>query len=115
MNPTDKKLVWMAGEIRTPPMSSATRIEAGYLLRCLQGGLHLEMPHCKPMPSIAARVYELRVPDRGTTWRIVLRLDADAIIIGAVFAKKTRATPLREIAAAQKRFARYDAIVGGDA
>ncbi len=36
MNPTDKPLVWLSGEIKTPPLSKDARIEAGYLLRMLQ-------------------------------------------------------------------------------
>ena len=38
MNPQDKPLVWMHGEITTPPFSANARIEAGYLLRLVQKG-----------------------------------------------------------------------------
>jgi hypothetical protein len=31
----DKPLVWLRGEIKTPPFSAAARIEAGFLLRRL--------------------------------------------------------------------------------
>jgi hypothetical protein len=34
--PTDKPLVWLHGEVKTPPLSTAARIEAGVLLRRLQ-------------------------------------------------------------------------------
>lgn len=34
----DRPLVWLKGEIKTPPFSPASRIEAGYLLRQLQAG-----------------------------------------------------------------------------
>ncbi len=40
----DKELVWLAGEVKTPPFSSEARIEAGYLLRLLQKGESLSMP-----------------------------------------------------------------------
>jgi hypothetical protein len=33
MSPNDKQLVILSGEIRTPPLSTGARIEAGYLLR----------------------------------------------------------------------------------
>ena len=45
MNPTDKPLIWLKGEIKIPPMGKEARIEAGYLLRSLQAGLTLAMPH----------------------------------------------------------------------
>lgn len=38
MSAHDKPLVWLHGEILTPPFSTSARIEAGYLLRCLQEG-----------------------------------------------------------------------------
>ena len=51
------------------------------------------MPQSRPMPSIAARCHELRVNDEGRAWRLMYRLDPDAILILAVFAKKTEKTP----------------------
>ena len=39
MSPQDKPLVWMHGEITTPPFSENARIEAGYLLRQVQKGI----------------------------------------------------------------------------
>lgn len=63
MSPTDEPLVWFAGEIRTPPFSQAARIEAGLLLRRLQKGETLSMPHSRPMPSIGQRWHELRIHD----------------------------------------------------
>jgi phage-related protein len=87
----DKPLVWLRGEVRTPPFSQAARVEAGVLLRQLQGGAKLGLPHSRPMPGIGAR-YELRIVDEGATWRIVYRLDADAVVIVDVFSKKTDAS-----------------------
>jgi phage-related protein len=43
-------------------------------------------------------------------WRIVYRLDHDAIVIADVFAKKTQATPAAVIRNCQRRLAAYDAI-----
>jgi hypothetical protein len=48
MSPKDKPLVWLHGHIKTPPMSQEARIEAGYLLRRLQRGDKLSMPHSRP-------------------------------------------------------------------
>jgi hypothetical protein len=39
MSPQDKPLVWMHGEISTPPFSANARIEAEYLLRQVQKGI----------------------------------------------------------------------------
>jgi len=37
MAATDKPLVWLHGQIKTPQLSRDARMEAGYLLRRLQG------------------------------------------------------------------------------
>jgi hypothetical protein len=44
MEVNDKKVVWLHGEIKTPPFSTAVRMEAGFLLRQLQYGVKLSMP-----------------------------------------------------------------------
>ena len=61
-------------------------------------------------------VYELRVRDAPLriTWRVVLRIDDDALVIGDVFAKKTPQTPQTVITACRLRFAQYDASAQGD-
>ena len=43
MKINDKPLIWLHGEIKTPPFSSAARIEAGFLFRLLQMGEKLNM------------------------------------------------------------------------
>ena len=108
--PNDKPLIWFSGEVKTPPFSSEARIEAGYLLRLLQKGESLSMPQSRPMPSIGARCHELRINDEDKTWRIIYRIDEDAIIIVDVFAKKTNKTPNAVIERCQKRLKQYDAI-----
>ena len=108
MSPRDKPLAWLHGEVKTPPMGRAARIEAGYLLRELQRGKALAMPYSRPMPSIGARCHELRVLDGRSTWRIVYRADADAIVIVEVFAKKTPQTPQSVLEACRRRLKEYD-------
>ena len=51
----DKLLRWLHGEVKTPPFSRAARLEAGFLLRRLQQGESIALPHSRPMPSIGAR------------------------------------------------------------
>jgi phage-related protein len=114
-SPARKPLVWLHGEIKTPPFSAEGRVEAGTLLRRLQEGEALGMPHSRPMPSIGPRCHELRVRDEGHNWRIIYRLDAEAIVIADVFAKTTRETPRRVIATCQRRLRRYDEAVQGEA
>jgi phage-related protein len=104
----DKLLVWLEGEIKTPPFSQAGRLEAGYLLRKLQQGETLGMPHSRPMPSIGSRCHELRINDGSATWRITYRLDADALVILEVFSKKSRATPKAVIDACKRRLKDYE-------
>ncbi len=108
MSPSDRPLVWLHGEIKTPPFSQAARIEAGYLLRLLQKGQALAMPQSKPMPGVGPRCHELRIRDAGADWRIVYRLDGDAVVILEVFSKKTRTTPKTVIDACTRRLREYD-------
>ena len=60
------------------------------------------------MPSIGLWCHELRVNDKNKTWRIVYRIDPDAIVICAVFEKKTSKTPKNTINICQQRLQRYD-------
>ena len=110
MSPEDKPLVWLHGEIRTPPLSREARLEVGFLLRRLQRGDRLGMPHARTVPSIGGRCHELRVTDEGQIWRLILRIDTDAIIILEVFSKKTSKTPQRVIDACKRRLKLYDSI-----
>lgn len=110
MGKLSKPLVWLKGEIKTPPLTAAARIEAGILLRSLQEGISLSMPHSRPMPSIGSSCHELRVPDENRTWRIVYYVDAVAIVILEVFAKTTNQTPITVIDACKIRLKHYKSI-----
>jgi len=109
----NRPLVWLHGEVRTPPLSAAVRLETGVLLRRLQRGDSIGLPHSRPMPSIGPRCHELRIVDENATWRVIYRIDADAIVIAEVFSKKTQATPKSVLDACMRRLREYDAIVGG--
>ena len=108
MSPRHKPLVWLGGEIKTPPLSTNARVEAGFLLRKLQAGEDLSMPHSRPMPVVGARCHELRIQDQNRIWRIIYRVDRDAVVIADVFAKTSQATPKQEIEASQDRLSRYN-------
>jgi phage-related protein len=105
----DKPLVWLHGIIQTPPFSREARLEAGFLRRRLQQSESLGLPQSRPMPSIAARCHELRIVDQKTSWRIVYRIDPDAIIIVEVFQKQSQQTPRAVIEACRQRLQGYDA------
>jgi len=109
MKSEDKPLVWLHGEIKTPPFSKEARLKTGLLLRALQKGEKLALPHSRPMPSIGRRCHELRISDKDKTWRIVYRIDSDAVIILEVFQKSSRKTPKMVIDTCNRRFADYDA------
>ena len=104
----EKPLAWLRGEIKTPPFSTEARIETGFLLRRLQRGEKLGLPHSRAMPAVGPRCHELRIRDRDQTWRIVFRIDPDVIVILEIFDKKTRATPRSVIEDCRRRLRRYD-------
>jgi phage-related protein len=111
MSETAKRVVWLHGEVKTPPFTREARIEAGTLLRRLQDGELLSMPVSRPMPSVGPRCHELRVRDESKNWRIIYRVDADAIVIGEVFPKTTARTPKQVIDNCRRRFAAYDQAI----
>lgn len=62
------------------------------------------------MPSIGKGCHELRITDKNVIWRIVYRIDPDAILIADVFKKKTQQTSKQVIADSKRRLKRYDQL-----
>jgi len=83
-------------------------MEAGFLLRALQRGDSIPMPQSRPMPIIGPRCHELRIVDEKVTWRIVYRIDSDAIVILEVFEKKTPKTPRHVVEVCRQRLKDYE-------
>jgi phage-related protein len=108
-----RPLAWLGGELKTPPLSRESRIEAGFLLRLVQEGEQLGMPHSRVMPSVGSRCHELRINDREQTWRIIYRVDPDAVVILEVFSKKSRTTPTDVVQTCRRRLAAYDRAAKG--
>ena len=77
-------------------------------MRKLQEGEALSLPHSRPMSSIGPRCHELRINDRNATWRIMYRIDTDAIVILEVFKKTTARTPVPVIDTCKRRLRMYD-------
>jgi phage-related protein len=107
-----KPLVWRS-EIKAPPLPRKARVELGYRLRLLQKGLLLAMPHCRPMIAIGKSCYELRLRDAGTNWRLVFRVDEDAVIVVGLFRKTSPSATGRLIAVSRRRLSEYDAAAKG--
>jgi phage-related protein len=106
-----KPLGWLHGEIKTPPFTEEGRKEAGGLLRLLQEGENLGMPQAEPLPIIGPRCGALRVRDAKHNWRIVYRVDPDAVLVLEVYAKKTRKVPQKVIDRCKKRLRDYEDTV----
>ena len=109
--PPPKPLVWLHGEIKTPPFTAEGRQEAGMLLRLLQQGERLGMPQAEALPDVGPRCGALRVRDAEHNWRIMYRIDSDAVLVLDVYSKKTRKIPDEVIERCQQRLKRYDAAV----
>lgn len=97
----EKELVWLHGEVHTPPSSHEARIEVGHLL---------SMPLSRSLPILGARCHELRVQDQDVSWRVIYRIDTDAIVIADVFAKKTQTNPKDVLENCKRRFSQYDSV-----
>lgn len=69
------------------------------------------MPQAEPLPDIGPRCGALRVRDAEHNWRIMYRIDSDAILILEVYSKKTRKIPDEVVMRCRQRLKRYDAAV----
>jgi phage-related protein len=103
-----KPIGWLHGEIKTPPFTEEGRKEAGDLLRLLQEGENPGMPQAEPLPIVGPRCGALRVRDGGHNWRIMYRVDPDAVLVLEVYAKKTKKIPQEVIDRCKKRLKAYD-------
>ena len=104
----ERPVFFRHGEIESPPFTPAGRREVGRLLGILQRGGSIGMPHARPMPGVGPRCWELRVRDARHNWRVMVRVDPDAVLVADVFAKTTPKTPTPVIDACQTRLAAYD-------
>ena len=109
--PKRKPLVWLHGEVKTPPFTPEGRQEVGILLRLLQEGERLGMPQAEPLPDVGPRCGALRVRDAEHNWRIMYRVDTDAVLVVEVYAKKTRKIPDEVTERCKRRLKQYDAAV----
>jgi phage-related protein len=100
MNP--KPLIWVGtarDALRHFP--SDARRRAGHELHLIQHGLH--PTDFKPIPTVGARVYELRVRAKGA-FRIFYLVQPEAIYVLHAFRKAARKTPRLDLEIGRKRF-----------
>lgn len=83
------------------------------LLRLLQEGEMLGMPQAEPLPDVGPRCGALRVRDAEHNWRIMYRMDADAVLVLEVYSKKTRKIPEAMVDRCRQRLRQYDKVVKG--
>ena len=81
------------------------------LIRLLQEGERLEMPLAEALPIVGPRCGALRVRDADHNWRIMYRIDPDAVLVLEVYAKKTRTIPREVIERCKQRLKHYHATV----
>lgn len=62
------------------------------------------------MPTVEPRCHELQITDEARIWRVIYRIDADAVIIAEVFSKTTNKTPKSVIDVCKRRLKDYDAV-----
>ncbi len=108
--PVPKPLVWLQGEVKTPPFTPEGRQEAGMLLRLLQEGEQLGMPQSEPLPEVGRGCGALRIRDAAQNWRIMYRTDSDAVLILEVYSKKTRKIPDEVIRRCKQRIKQYESV-----
>lgn len=110
MSKQAKPLLWLRAQVKTPPFSSDARIEAGVLLRQLQEGVNLSMPHSRPMPGIGRGCHELKLQDQDKTWRIMYCIEPDAIVILEIFSKTSNQTPHAVMDVCKARLKSYKSV-----
>ena len=106
--PSRKPLFILHGGIKSPPFTPKGRREAGELLRRVQEGEKLSFPQSRPLPSVGPRCHEIRARDAEHVWRIIYRIDKDAILVAGIFAKKGKSMQQRELATSKARLILYD-------
>jgi phage-related protein len=69
------------------------------------------MPQVEPLPDVGPQCGALRVRDAEHNWRVMYRIDSDAILVLEVYSKKTRKIPDAVIERCRQRLKQYDAAV----
>ncbi|HET7228932.1 MAG TPA: type II toxin-antitoxin system RelE/ParE family toxin [Longimicrobium sp.] len=103
-----KPVIWVHGEVKSPPFSPDARKRTGNALLGVQKGEMPTFPLSRPMPSIGRNCHELRIPDARKTWRVIYSIHAEAIYVLEVFRKTTRQTPQHVVEGCRERLRRIE-------
>ena len=98
----DKALIWLGSsrdDVRTFPADA--RRDAGVQLRQVQRGR--DPKDCRPMPSIAPGVREIRIHTVVEHRVVYVAKFEEGVYVLHAFEKKSRKTPRRELEIAQNR------------
>lgn len=109
LKPPRKFLVWLEGEVKSPPLLLR---RDGKRLACSCGcfrkgsdSVCLMRSLCRALDRGAAP-YEFA--DAQHNWRIVYRVDQDAVLVLEVYAKMTRKIPDEVLERCKRRLRQYD-------
>ena len=110
------EIVWIKTKIKTPPFSEDARIQAGTLLRRIQYGEKLSMPHSEPIPIIGNNCHALRIRDaeKKIFWRIIYHISSEYIVVLNVFGKQRNRISNSEIELSQKRLSQFYELIKRD-
>lgn len=78
------------------------------MLRKVQDGEILPLPDSRPMPGIGERCHELRIRDGTVGWRVLYRIDPDAVLVVEVLSRTAQTTPRHLMETCRWRLKRYD-------
>ena len=70
----DKPLVWLHGEVKTPPFSKLARLRRVSTSQIAKGDL-IGMPHLANAEYKSC--HELRIADEKVRWRLMYKIDSD--------------------------------------
>jgi phage-related protein len=99
----DKRIVWIGSsrdDVRRFPRDA--RRKAGLELRAVQRGE--EPTDFKPIPSVGAGVYEIRIHAQGAYRVFYVAKFEEAIYVLHAFQKKTQKTPKRDLEIGRQRY-----------
>ena len=68
------------------------------------------MPQAEPLTGVGPRCGALRVRGVEHNWRIMYRVDTDAILVLEVYSKKSRKIPDEVIERCKQRLKQYDSV-----
>jgi phage-related protein len=104
----DKPLVWGGRGNQNPSVLAKSQIGSGIFASETAAERNARHASFSTAAVDWSAVPELRINDERSAWRIVYRIDSDAIIILDVFSKKNRTTPKVIVDLCKRRLREYE-------